>query len=212
MYITPSQTNLLSEWKLDGNSTDVMNAHNGTDTNISYAAGKIGQCAVFNGTSSKIVTANTTGITGTSNATFLCLIKTTAVAGTIFGFGAYVPSVSQWRGLAIITGGYLRFDIVNTNVPDNTTPINDGKWHVVGFGNNGTTHYIFVDGKAVKSGVLAATNTGAGAAVFGATSIGDGFLAGSADQGALWNRLLTDAEILAYSKDLLSNAEFFNLF
>lgn len=42
-------------YKLDGNSNDCVGSKNGTDSNISYGAGKIGDCAVFDGSSSRIL-------------------------------------------------------------------------------------------------------------------------------------------------------------
>ena len=50
--------NLVSYWKLDGNSNDSVGSNNGSDTNITYGTsyGKINQGALFNGTSSKILT------------------------------------------------------------------------------------------------------------------------------------------------------------
>src|SRR4051812_13528905 len=63
-------TNLVSYYRLDGNSNDAVGANNGSDTNISYSAGngKINNGAGFNGTSSRIaigtsLTANYTGLT-----------------------------------------------------------------------------------------------------------------------------------------------------
>lgn len=47
-------TNLVSYYKFDWNSTDSAWSNNWTDTNISYVSGKISNCASFNGTSSKI--------------------------------------------------------------------------------------------------------------------------------------------------------------
>lgn len=46
--------NLLNYYKLDWNSTDNVGTTNWTDTSITYSAGKISDCASFNGTSSKI--------------------------------------------------------------------------------------------------------------------------------------------------------------
>lgn len=58
--------NLISYWKLDGNSTDDPGTNDGTDTNITYdnSYGKINQGASFNGTSSKIDTGATAFLEG----------------------------------------------------------------------------------------------------------------------------------------------------
>lgn len=54
-------TNLVAYYNLDANANDVVNSHNGTSTNISYAnAGINGNCATFNGTSSLITIPQTT--------------------------------------------------------------------------------------------------------------------------------------------------------
>src|ERR1039458_7799243 len=50
-----STSGLVSYYKLDANSNDSVGSNNGTDTAISYAtAGVVGNCATFNGTTSKI--------------------------------------------------------------------------------------------------------------------------------------------------------------
>ncbi len=53
-------TNLVSYYKLDGNSNDAVSTNNGTDTDITYSAsyGKINQGALFNGSTSKITVPN----------------------------------------------------------------------------------------------------------------------------------------------------------
>jgi hypothetical protein len=44
---------LIAHWPLNGNTNDVSgNGYDGTPTNITYVAGKIGQAASFNGTNS----------------------------------------------------------------------------------------------------------------------------------------------------------------
>lgn len=53
--------NLISYYKLDSNSNDSVGTNNGTDTSVSYVAGKIGNAASFNGSTSTIL-ANTSDI------------------------------------------------------------------------------------------------------------------------------------------------------
>ena len=48
--------NLISYYKLDGNSNDSVGSNNGTDTSVGYVSGKIGNAGSFNGTSSFIST------------------------------------------------------------------------------------------------------------------------------------------------------------
>jgi hypothetical protein len=50
---------LIAHWPLNGNTNDISgNGYNGTPTNITYAAGKIGQAASFNGSSSQVNASN----------------------------------------------------------------------------------------------------------------------------------------------------------
>jgi hypothetical protein len=52
---------LIAHWPLNGNTNDISgNNLNGNPTNITYTAGKIGQAASFNGSSSRIVIGNQT--------------------------------------------------------------------------------------------------------------------------------------------------------
>lgn len=52
------KTGLTNYYNLDGNSVDIISANNGTDSNVTYVAGKIKQAASFNGTNSKIRISN----------------------------------------------------------------------------------------------------------------------------------------------------------
>jgi hypothetical protein len=72
---------LIAHWPLNGNTNDISgNGYNGTPTNITYAAGKIGQAASFNGTNSDI------NVTGT-------IIPTTV--NRSFSFSAWVYPLSS---------------------------------------------------------------------------------------------------------------------
>ena len=53
-----NDANLVSYWKLDGNSNDSKGSNNGTDTGMSYSAGLFDSAGVFNGSSSNINIAN----------------------------------------------------------------------------------------------------------------------------------------------------------
>lgn len=58
--VSPYLADLVAYYKFDSNSNDFSgNSHNGTDTSISYSnAGKVGNSATFNGTSSNISVPN----------------------------------------------------------------------------------------------------------------------------------------------------------
>lgn len=70
-------TNLISYYKLDSNSNDSVGTNNGTDTNVSYISGKIGNAGSFNGTSTILAPAS--DIFWTQPVTISCWIKPTAL-------------------------------------------------------------------------------------------------------------------------------------
>jgi len=74
--------NCISYWRFEGNSNDTKGAHNGTDTNITYGTeyGRFNQGALFNGSTSKIVTANNSGISGNAVFSFSIWVKPTDLA------------------------------------------------------------------------------------------------------------------------------------
>jgi hypothetical protein len=53
---------LIAYYKLDWNSNDSVGTNNGTDTAITYSAGKIGQCAGYTNSTSKIVITENTSM------------------------------------------------------------------------------------------------------------------------------------------------------
>lgn len=59
---TPLRAALIAYWPMDGNSTDSVGGHNGTDTDVTYVAGKFGSAASFNGTTSRINIGSATDI------------------------------------------------------------------------------------------------------------------------------------------------------
>ena len=72
--------NLISYYKLDSNSNDSVGTNNGTDTSVSYVAGKIGNSGSFNGSTS-IIKCPAASIRPTGNFTVNAWIKT-SVTGT----------------------------------------------------------------------------------------------------------------------------------
>lgn len=70
---------LLAFWQLDNNTNDFLGKYNATTSiNITHTTGKFGQSAIFNGTSSRMITDALTGIPG-SNYLSISLWFNTAV-------------------------------------------------------------------------------------------------------------------------------------
>jgi len=78
-------TNLVSYYKMEGNSNDSVGSNNGTDSSISYSNsyGKINQGASFSGILSKINFGNVMGSTFTSAHTINMWVKPTSFSTAI---------------------------------------------------------------------------------------------------------------------------------
>jgi hypothetical protein len=73
-------TNLVSYYKLDSNSIDSYGTNNGVGTAVAYGIGKVGNAAVFNGTSSKISSVSASfDIFGNSKFSYSFWVKPSAM-------------------------------------------------------------------------------------------------------------------------------------
>lgn len=194
------QDNLVSYWKLDGNSNDSVGSNNGTDSNVSYNAsyGKIGQGALFNGISSYISTP--TGSRITANGTISCWFKTTSTATyqEIFGnetaneYHRVAMTATGQIYVYILTGGVEKVNLTSTQT------YRDGLWHhlVMRWGIGGMK--IYVDGVNILSsadtsygngtvGIQIGVNYNVGTRVW--------YFNGNIDEFGFWSRALTSTEI-----------------
>ena len=168
--MTQLTDNLISYWKLDGNSNDAAGSNNGTDTDITYSSGngKIGQGAGFNGTTSKIVGQST--IILPVNATIACWFKVNGVPSNanivLFGY----KTAGNKAELSIKTGynrgGPIQFACGDSrgsayeNFMDSSgTTFYDNAWHLAVFvisgsaGSNTITGYVDNVQQATQSGI-----------------------------------------------------------
>lgn len=151
---------MTSYWPLDANSNDGISSNNGTDTSISYSAGKFSNAATFNGSSSKIVFADATTLKPTGPFTFGMWFKTSTLDRTLFQ--SYSDNTNS-NGIILNIGGagVLAFSVGN-NAPSaaSTIPgknyVCDGNWHyvVVTFANKYAK--IYLDGNLESGGYCVA--------------------------------------------------------
>ena len=208
-----NDANLVSYWKLDGNSNDSKGSNNGTDTSITYNASyspytNFGQGALFNGFSSKITTANTTSVTGLSGITISGWIYPTSLATTdkIYLSSGLSTEDAPWY-CRISTNGKLNFfvdkDASNYSYFSTTaTPIVINNWyHVVMTWTGATSMAIYVNGQSLAGGYA---NGGTGATTMKSLNspIHTGSLqgtsfwyAGNQDDTAIFSRALSASEV-----------------
>jgi hypothetical protein len=199
LYALPKQLHngLISYWKLDGNSFDFVGKKDGIDTDITYGTsyGKIGQGALFNGSSSKILIPPI----NPNEITISAWVKTPNLSGvyTIIGDGTTLGGSIVFRfennyllllksyvvGLATSTAGLLKS--------------NDWNHCVIIYNQTTGAYKFYINGQLAGSGTNTPTalntqNLAIGADHLGATTE---YMNGSIDEVGIWNRALTGEEI-----------------
>lgn len=194
--------NLVSGYKFEGNSNDVLTTNNGTDTSIVYSTGngKVNQGAGFGG-SSKIVLTTTGFPSGASNRTFSCWFKPAAqpslnTDNTIFCYGAetanlgFIVSYSDVSGVKKIT-----FDNYGTPLQITQT-LNNGTYYHIVVTYDGTTIVIYINGASVGSAARTLNTTALNGRIGCFYDAGaSNKINGAVDELYLWSRVLTTTEI-----------------
>lgn len=145
--------NLVSYWKLDGNSNDSVASNNGTDTSITYSSGngKIVQGAGFNGSTSKIELSTTAfGTTSTFSISMWINVTTPSTRQGVFcktdGIGASTTTFITEVGN---TSNKFTFGVSNGTTQSTgttTTSISSGTWTHVVCTCDGTNQKIYLNG------------------------------------------------------------------
>jgi hypothetical protein len=134
-----------------------VGANNGTDTSMTYTAGKFSNAATFNGTTSKIVISDAASLKPTGEFTIGCWFKTgtTGTFKSLFqSFSSNTNKAGIWFNIS--TGNVLQIFIgnntgtvsgVNYNQISGVTTVTDNSFHyaVVSFRNNYIQ--VYLDGK-----------------------------------------------------------------
>ena len=204
---TTLTNNLVSYYKLDGNSTDSAGTNNGADTAVTYGSsyGKINQGAYLGGGTSKVILPSTVNVSGDSPRTIAAWVKTTANGGAIYGSGSLAAGTTFNVFMGGTGSNNGTIDINQWNGTDIVSPvvINNGAWHHVvvtyaGGGFNTTNVKIYIDGtlSSATGGAGNTLNTNNSFYGIGAYAGGDYFnLVGSLDETGVWNRALSGSEV-----------------
>lgn len=191
--------NLVSYWKLDGNSNDAVASNNGTDTDITYSAGngKIVQGAGFNGSTSTFTLPIVLGTAGSINLWFK-RSDTSTNQGCMFG--STKISVADYIRINPTTSNTVQFICENDVVSASWTT--DTNWHMATIvWDTSTAWKGYVNGVLVAtgSGVKNPTNTGynlrVGITADGLGISGGTYYLGAIDELGYWNRRISETEI-----------------
>lgn len=223
-----NDANLVSYWRLEGNSNDSKGSNNGTDTNITYGAsyGKFGQGASLNGSSSKIVIMSNIGIAFggiTLGGWFnLAAQPSSGSSVTIVKHGSGAPYNIVYDVSYVNTGGTYSVAINRTKsgVGVETASANlagslSGYNLLIGT-FDGSNINIYLNGTLLDSTAISGYGTSAeinevslGCADFNGTTYNR--INGSIDDAFIFSRALTETEILNYYNAVLGSG-FFNFF
>lgn len=184
--------NLVQYTRFEGNSTATVGS-NGTDTDMTYGAtyGKMGQGALFNGTSSKIVTGNCN--IGT-RFTVSVWIK---ADGNQILYSRVIENDYANGGFAISAKSTTTWDAgVNGTTLTTFPPIKNGVWNHLALVYNGASITLYSDG--VPYSVASTTDpTKTNIPLYVGEYVGGGnyYFKGSMDDLAVFSRALTAQEI-----------------
>jgi len=173
-------------------AASIANTFDGAiDTAVTYVAGKLGQAASLNGTTSKIQTAVDGPLGADLRSVSMWLYKSSSADKNAFGYGTALTR--QMFDIAYYTGGM----IAHFQGP-NTAPMamSTGAWHHFAVTYNGTTATPYLDGVAGTPLAVAlnTTNTNKisiGSGVYSGWGKWDGYI----DQTLMYDKALTSDEV-----------------
>ncbi len=154
--LTPYSNNLLNGlvayWKLDGDSNDVINSHNGADTSVVYseANGKINDGAGFNGTTSRILVPDSDDWNmGAGEFAFSMWVKRADMGRRAFfgkinssGIDATASFGFEFDASDFLTAWFGTGSLISIT---STSAITDSNWHHIVFTRKANTLYLYLD-------------------------------------------------------------------
>ena len=201
-------TTSIATYQLNNATTSIpSNTYPGTPSNITYAAGKFGNAAVFNGSSSEISlgSSNSFSYTTTGALSINMWIKTTntstayVVSKANDSSGQYEWAIEQLSNGTLSLHAYTNAGGFASTI-NNTAVINDGNWHnLVGVIVNNTSTTLYIDGIAATStsfsGTAASYSIPTLIGHFGGISAATAWFEGDIDQVRIYNRAITAEEV-----------------
>ena len=196
-------TGLVSYYKLDSNSNDSFGANNGVDTSITYAAGKVGNSASFNGTSSLVKMAYASfGLFGTQNMTFNAWIKLNALPAARYDISSIqsgTTAATQDKAMYVYPDGSIAFYVFDgaQKVCRSTAGlVAINNWYMVTGSFNGTTLKIYLNG-VLRASLAASSsyNETTPTLVLGHKETASNYFNGFIDEFSIYNLELTQTQI-----------------
>lgn len=199
-----SDANLKAYWQFESNSNATVGSQNGTDSNMSYVAGKFGNAASFNNTSGKITIADNATMSITTNGTWLFWFKAGNITtnGNDVIFAQWVASNYAFNIVHMTSSGDLQANFSPTSSGSGGTDLNGTTaittdWTMIALVKSGATITWYVNGSAAGTSSTQANPLYASVAdfIWGNNGNNDGYLDGLIDDFAIFDRALTSTEI-----------------
>jgi|ERR1035437_2263051 hypothetical protein len=192
--------NLVSYWKLDeasGNAADSVDGNTGVNTSVTYAAGKINNGAVFNGTSSVLNCGFGSNLNVTTAFTIFAWIK--PASGMLSGTYKGIIRRGYWDYSIDISNGKFLVAVNNAVYLADTIALSADTWYLVTWVHDASGDYIYVNGSLSTSGNLPDVTTNSDLLRIGGSTGSDGTgwygTDGMIDEARIWSRALTSTEV-----------------
>jgi len=192
---------LVGWWPFNSTANDESgNGNNGTVNGAILTADRnlnVDAAYDFNGSANISLTSLPTS--GSTDFSITGWVKTNEISSTkgIASWGQDSP----WNGiyLYITNTGYLKLDFAYNGGPQALTFIADNVWHSITVTCSGGNVQLYIDGSSSGSSLMMYPNINGSNKEIGActTNSGSNNFIGSLDDIGIWNRALTEAEILA---------------
>lgn len=187
---------LVSYYKLESNSNDSYGTNHGVNTDVTYGQGKIGNGAVYNGSTSKTRVGNPINLqlsTGTVSAWIKCTAQGANHRAIVVKENAY--------GLFLFNGTLVFYNWGSFGqYGNNSTGINlaDSLWHHVAlvFESGTTLNYLYIDGVLRLTFSMSVASQSTELVIGQSNYVGQAFT-GIIDEVGIYNFKLTNTEIAA---------------
>ena len=207
LFATDVQTTSVATYQLNNATTSIPNnTYPGTASNITYAAGKFGDAAVFNGSNNRITATNVTGFpSGNSARSVSVWVKQTVsnVSQSILMWGT---GASNQAFVLYPNGTQLTIATYGAPVPTGYN-FTLNQWTHIVVTHDGTTTKVYADNSLVHSFTYT-YNTSTANFVIGNVSWGNEPFTGQVDQVRIFNSALPQAAVTALYNETTTTATY----
>lgn len=212
LFTTDVQTTSVATYQLNNATTSIpSNTYPGTASNITYAAGKFGNAAVFNGSSSYIDLGNNLGLANNSFS-FSCWIKNIGTGSNSWVFAAEGSgSTNQKLHIGRDAGnGKFYIDFWGNGLYSTSQVTTNSIWQnwVITFDSTTKSRKIYLNGSLDNSDTSSSNYLGTGDINIGQLPSYNQWLQGTLDQVRIFNTALPQSAVTALYNETTTTATY----